>query len=125
MNPNLQRLEPYPFAKLQALLSDLTPPTDKSPIALSIGEPQHAPPAFVLKVIENNLHRLANYPTTGGLPELRQAIADIENRASGKHWGPATPSHRLQTGLLRFFKHWVLPLRMVRMLKPFGITLMP
>lgn len=75
MNPYLQRLEPYPFAKLQQLLSDLTPAVGKAPIALSIGEPQHESPAFVLKTIADNLHRLSNYPTSVGLPELRNTIA--------------------------------------------------
>jgi N-succinyldiaminopimelate aminotransferase len=75
MNPNLQLLEPYPFAKLQQLFSDLTPAPGKSPIALSIGEPQHSSPAFVLQTISDNLHRLANYPTSIGVPELRHAIA--------------------------------------------------
>jgi len=75
MNPYLQRLEPYPFAKLQQLLSDLTPAAGKTPIALSIGEPQHESPAFVLKTIADNLHRLSNYPTSMGLPELRNTIA--------------------------------------------------
>ncbi len=75
MNPYLQRLEPYPFAKLQQLFSDLTPPREKTPITLSIGEPQHASPALVLKAISDNLERLANYPTSAGLPELRRAIA--------------------------------------------------
>jgi len=75
MNPHLQRLEPYPFAKLQQLFSDLTPAAGKTPIALSIGEPQHASPEFVLRTISDNLHRLANYPTSIGLPELRHAIA--------------------------------------------------
>ena len=75
MNPYLQRLEPYPFAKLQQLLSDLTPAAGKAPIALSIGEPQHESPAFVLKTIADNLHRLSNYPTSVGLPELRNTIA--------------------------------------------------
>lgn len=75
MNPNLRRLEPYPFTKLQQLFSGLTPAADKSPIALSIGEPQHDSPAFVLKAIEDNLHRLANYPSTAGLRELRDSIA--------------------------------------------------
>ncbi len=76
MHPNLTRLEPYPFAKLQQLFSDLTPAPDKTAIALSIGEPQHASPQFVLDVIADNLHRLSNYPTTAGLPELRSTIAD-------------------------------------------------
>jgi N-succinyldiaminopimelate aminotransferase len=75
MNPNLHRLEPYPFSKLQQLFSGLTPAANKAPIALSIGEPQHNSPAFVLKAIEDNLHRLANYPSTAGLRELREAIA--------------------------------------------------
>tara|TARA_R110002049_G_scaffold24903_13_gene88075 strand:+ start:988 stop:2178 length:1191 start_codon:yes stop_codon:yes gene_type:complete len=75
VHPNLKDLEPYPFTKLQQLFSDLTPASDKSPIALSIGEPQHPSPQFVLDVIAENLHRLANYPTTAGLPELRSAIA--------------------------------------------------
>jgi N-succinyldiaminopimelate aminotransferase len=76
VHPNLTRLEPYPFAKLQQLFSDLTPAPDKTAIALSIGEPQHASPQFVLDVIADNLHRLSNYPTTAGLPELRSTIAD-------------------------------------------------
>jgi N-succinyldiaminopimelate aminotransferase len=75
MNPYLQRLEPYPFAKLQQLFSDLTPASGKSLISLSIGEPQHDSPAFVIKAIADNLHRLANYPSSAGLPELRSAIA--------------------------------------------------
>lgn len=75
MHPGLTRLEPYPFTKLQQLLSDLTPAPGKTPIALSIGEPQHPSPQLVLDVIANNLHRLANYPTSAGLPELRSTIA--------------------------------------------------
>ena len=75
MHPNLTRLEPYPFTKLGQLFADLSPAPGKTPIALSIGEPQHPSPGFVLQVIADNLHRLANYPTTAGLPELRSAIA--------------------------------------------------
>jgi N-succinyldiaminopimelate aminotransferase len=75
MNPNLRLLEPYPFAKLQQLFSDLVPATGKTAISLSIGEPQHESPAFVLQAIAQNLPRLANYPTSAGLPELRAAIA--------------------------------------------------
>ena len=75
MNPYLQQLQPYPFEKLRQLFSDLSPPTDKSPIALSIGEPRHPSPAFVLQEIAANLGRLSNYPSTAGLPQLRTAIA--------------------------------------------------
>lgn len=76
MNPNLDRLEPYPFTKLRQLLKDITPPADKASIALSIGEPQHESPAFVQKIIRDNLDLLSKYPTTGGLDELRNAISD-------------------------------------------------
>ena len=44
LNPNLQRLKPYPFEQLAALFADAKRPDDFKPIPLSIGEPQHAPP---------------------------------------------------------------------------------
>ncbi len=78
MNPDLQRLQPYPFEKLRTLLGTGAP--DKRAIALSIGEPKHASPEFVLRAVSDNLPRLANYPATKGLPELRQAIADWATR---------------------------------------------
>jgi len=74
MNPDLERLHPYPFEKLSALFADL-PPSDKSPIAFSIGEPQHPAPDFVQQAIKDNTALLAKYPGTAGLPELREAIA--------------------------------------------------
>jgi N-succinyldiaminopimelate aminotransferase len=53
MNPDLERLHPYPFEKLKALFSDL-PASDKSPIALSIGEPKHPSPDFVQQVLRDS-----------------------------------------------------------------------
>jgi len=76
MNPDLDRLQPYPFEKLNALKAGITPPADKAHIALSIGEPKHQPPGFVVDELVANLHGLANYPLTKGRAELRQAIAD-------------------------------------------------
>ncbi|KAA1188360.1 succinyldiaminopimelate transaminase [Pseudohalioglobus sediminis] len=75
MNPLLETLQPYPFEKLRQLFNGVTPAADKSPIALSIGEPQHAAPDFVVAALAENLHRLGNYPLTRGMPELRSAIA--------------------------------------------------
>ena len=74
MNPDLQQLQPYPFEKLRALFAGADTP-DIAHIALSIGEPKHASPAFVIEALARELPRLANYPTTKGLPELRQSIA--------------------------------------------------
>ncbi len=81
MNPDLQQLQPYPFERLNALKSGTTPPADLAHIALSIGEPKHPAPAFAADTISANLNRLSGYPTTKGLPELRQAIA---NWATGR-----------------------------------------
>ncbi|MFL1406182.1 succinyldiaminopimelate transaminase [Marinobacter sp. M1N3S26] len=80
MNPNLSRLHPYPFEKLARLKADVVPPEHLDAISLGIGEPKHPSPEFVKRVIADNLDRLANYPTTGGMPELRQAIADWATR---------------------------------------------
>ncbi|MDH0095280.1 succinyldiaminopimelate transaminase [Ectopseudomonas hydrolytica] len=75
MNPALDQLQPYPFEKLRELLGSVQPAADKRPIALSIGEPKHRSPDFVGQALTANLDKLAVYPTTLGLPELRQSIA--------------------------------------------------
>ena len=75
MNHALTQLQPYPFEKLRALLTGAQPPADKRPIALSIGEPKHKSPDFVAQALANNLDQLAVYPTTLGIPALREAIA--------------------------------------------------
>lgn len=75
MNPELQKLHAYPFEKLAQLFKGTQPPANLKPIALSIGEPKHASPDFVKKAITDNLGKLATYPTTKGIPELRQSIA--------------------------------------------------
>lgn len=76
MNPDLARLQPYPFEKLAALKAGLEPPAGLGPIALSIGEPKHPAPDFITETLIAHLHLLSSYPTTRGLPALRQAIAD-------------------------------------------------
>ncbi|MGE8501608.1 MAG: succinyldiaminopimelate transaminase [Pseudomonas sp.] len=83
MNPALDQLQPYPFEKLRELLGSVQPAADKRPIALSIGEPKHRSPEFVGKALTDNLDKLAVYPTTLGLPELRQSIATWCERRFG------------------------------------------
>ena len=75
MNPLLARLQPYPFEKLRALLSGLTPNSALLPIDLSIGEPKHPTPEFIRAALAGALDGLASYPATTGLPALREAIA--------------------------------------------------
>lgn len=83
MNHALTQLQPYPFEKLRALLGSVKPAADKRAIALSIGEPKHASPAFVAQAMTDNLDKLAVYPSTIGLPALRQAIGQWCERRFG------------------------------------------
>ncbi len=76
MNPNLAKLQPYPFEKLNKLKAEAQVSTDLPHIALSIGEPKHASPEFVKQAMVDNMDKMAKYPTTKGLPEFRNAIAD-------------------------------------------------
>lgn len=83
MNHALTQLQPYPFEKLRALLGSVAPAADKRAIALSIGEPKHESPAFVAQAMADNLDKLAVYPSTIGLPALRQAIGQWCERRFG------------------------------------------
>jgi len=75
MNPDLSRLQPYPFQKLAALFREVQPNPAYRPISLSIGEPKHATPQFIKDALIANLDGLANYPITAGSEALRNAIA--------------------------------------------------
>lgn len=75
MNPALARLEAYPFEKLAQLKAGTEAPPELAHIAMSIGEPQHAPPRFILEALREGIERLGGYPPTLGSPELRGAAA--------------------------------------------------
>jgi N-succinyldiaminopimelate aminotransferase len=76
VNPNLARLQPYPFEKLRQLFAGISaPPAGLKEIKLSIGEPQHDTPEFIKRTLTENLAGLASYPSTQGSDALRQAIA--------------------------------------------------
>lgn len=75
MNPDLQRLQPYPFEKLAALKGEVAAPPGKTHIALSIGEPKHPTPHFISQEIVKHLATISNYPKTAGLDVLRETIS--------------------------------------------------
>jgi len=75
MNKDIALLQPYPFEKLVQLKQGLKPPEHLDHIALSIGEPRHPAPHFVVESLIAHLHQLSNYPGTRGTEELRVAIA--------------------------------------------------
>jgi len=76
VNPDLDRLQTYPFQKLAALLDGVASPSGKEPIAMYIGEPKHPTPAFIRQTLVDHLDGLAAYPPTVGGEPLRSAIAD-------------------------------------------------
>jgi len=92
MNPDLEKLQPYPFQKLAALFRDVTPSAAYRPISLSIGEPKHATPQFICDALIDGLDGLANYPTTAGSETLRGTIAHW----IGKRYGIPAPDAKTQ-----------------------------
>jgi N-succinyldiaminopimelate aminotransferase len=91
MDPNLSRLQPYPFQKLAALLAGITPDASLRPISLSIGEPKHATPQFIRDELIAQIGGLSSYPATAGSEALRTAIAGwIERRYQIARIDPAT-----------------------------------
>jgi N-succinyldiaminopimelate aminotransferase len=91
MNPAIDKLYPYPFEKLDALAAGCSPPPELSRIPLSIGEPKHAPPAFILDaLIEHLSSGAATYPVSRGIDGLREACADWLTRRFGVAVDPAS-----------------------------------
>jgi N-succinyldiaminopimelate aminotransferase len=95
MNPDLNRLQPYPFEKLRDLKAGITPPADKSAIALSVGEPKHSPPGFVLEEMITHLHTLENYPQTKGTLALRTACSEWLSRRFAIQSGHLDPEQHV------------------------------
>ena len=75
MNPDLDRLQTYPFTRLHRLLDGIEPPADRPVIALSVGEPAHEPPAFIGRALADALPSLNTYPRTPGTAAFRSAAA--------------------------------------------------
>jgi N-succinyldiaminopimelate aminotransferase len=62
-----------PFVRLTELIADIAP--GKPPINLSVGEPQHAIPAFVGPVLAAHVNEFGRYPANKGIEEFRRAVA--------------------------------------------------
>ncbi|WP_107879509.1 succinyldiaminopimelate transaminase [Neisseria animaloris] len=80
MNPLLNRLQPYPFARLREAMQGIEPPQGMKPVPLHIGEPKHTTPKVITDALTASLGELEQYPLSAGLPELRQACADWAKR---------------------------------------------
>jgi aspartate/methionine/tyrosine aminotransferase len=69
----------YPFSRLARLLEGLapgrSPAADGAPVLLSIGEPQHQPPGFVVEEIARHAAGFSRYPPARGTEAYREAAA--------------------------------------------------
>ncbi|WP_107928765.1 succinyldiaminopimelate transaminase [Neisseria animaloris] len=91
MNPLLNRLQPYPFARLREAMQGIEPPQGMKPVPLHIGEPKHTTPKVITDALTASLGELEQYPLSAGLPELRQACADwAKRRYNGLMLNPDT-----------------------------------
>ncbi len=83
LNPCLERLTDYPFARLRSLLDGVDPPENITPLVLSIGEPQHRPPKIITEILSRDLALWGKYPLTEGTPEFRAAAGGWLKRRFG------------------------------------------
>jgi N-succinyldiaminopimelate aminotransferase len=74
INQRLETLGSNPFARLAALLAPISPPDGLSRLALSVGEPQHQPPAFMAAVIAAEGGNWNRYPPVEGTEDFRRAV---------------------------------------------------
>jgi N-succinyldiaminopimelate aminotransferase len=72
VNDRLDLLTDYPFQRLTDLLGG---PATADSIVMSIGEPQHSPPALVTRILSERAALWGKYPPANGSPEFRQACA--------------------------------------------------
>jgi N-succinyldiaminopimelate aminotransferase len=66
----------HPFTRLARLLDGIAPPADRTPLILSIGEPQGTPPDFVAEVLARHEADWGRYPPAHGTPDFRRAVHD-------------------------------------------------
>lgn len=81
-NPFMQHLQPYPFERLRQLTQAVTPNSALRYIPLTLGEPKHPAPEFVVDALTDRTlvtQALGTYPLTKGSVALREAIANWLN----------------------------------------------
>jgi len=69
---------PSSFERLAKLLQGTEPqafPIGNAPIALTVGEPQEAPPPFIAEIIHAHARDFGRYPPIAGTIGFRAAVA--------------------------------------------------
>ncbi|MBB4286776.1 aminotransferase class I/II-fold pyridoxal phosphate-dependent enzyme [Roseospira goensis] len=83
LNPALDQLPDSPFARMNALIADVTPPDDPPPLLMSVGEPQNRYPAFVAEALAENAHLWGKYVSPRGTDALNAAMVGWLERRFG------------------------------------------
>lgn len=84
LNDRLGGLSDYPFTRLASLLGGITPRANTPPLVMSIGEPQHTPPALLARTLAAApLADWGRYPPPTGTPAFRAAVAGWLTRRYG------------------------------------------
>ncbi|HEY8875061.1 MAG TPA: aminotransferase class I/II-fold pyridoxal phosphate-dependent enzyme, partial [Stellaceae bacterium] len=95
LNSQIDTLSDYPFEALRTLLNPVTPVVNDPPILMSVGEPQHQPPALLTETLAAHAHEWNKYPPMAGTPELRQAIVDWLTRRYRLSAGALDPERHI------------------------------
>ena len=80
-NTRLDTLLDYPFSRLRTLLEGTAAPAGVSPLALSVGEPQHQPPVELINAaLIAGADTWNRYPPVPGTDDFRLACTEWLNR---------------------------------------------
>ena len=83
MTPRLnERIAQFdsPFRRLDELLAGIVPNRELTPIIMSVGEPQDAPPPLLAEAVAAHAHLWNRYPPAIGTPEFRRAALGYLHR---------------------------------------------
>lgn len=88
-NPVLEQLGSYPIAVVHERARAMRE-AGRTVIDFSIGDPREPTPRFIPEALRAAVPEVSQYPTTPGVPELRQEIANYLMRRFGVAIDPAT-----------------------------------
>ncbi len=89
VNPSLGSFGDYPIGRLQETARQMRR-EGRRIFDFSIGDPREPTAPFIIRAAREAIPAVSQYPTTSGLPELREAIAGYVQRRFGVEVDPAT-----------------------------------
>lgn len=95
INPRLDQLGEYAFRRLEQLIAGIIPATNEPPLKMSVGEPQHQPPALLAETLAQNADLWGRYPPVAGTPDYRAAVGDWLKRRYGLPDGLLDPDRQI------------------------------